>query len=429
MVMYIDQRPTRTADTLREQMRRLRVPASTPHGIKIATAAEATLYMDAGGTTRRWDGDTIASFDARLSEATKVVAKANETLVAAERNLVEAERRIAAVEAGSGMDDDTVAAKAVAGIKKMPSPPFDGRNLIVPGTLDVKQLNVTEELAASVVRAMSAETKKLVVTEDAILQRATVIENIVTPEVIAQRIRVEDIAAEMMTSSLLQTDRDARRGMKLNNAGISAFNAAGEQTVKIDASGTDNYIRGVFSTAADDKAGLTIRTTQGPISGGESIIEMRPLDATQRAPIGIIRMSPQGALHLGMKPFGTADSETKGFFVDPQGGVNITDSLRINKNMRLDGLWSMTKNMWVRSAGPYRIESGKWVEVRFSWPELDQQPFLLAQAFGSQALVTTMTGVNRSSGLLRIYNIGRDVANDVWADVYLMPFNRSTPAP
>ena len=110
MVMYIDQRPTRTADTLREQMRRLRVPASTPHGIKIATAAEATLYMDAAGTARRWDGDTIASFDARLSEATKVVAKANETLVAAERNLVEAERRIAAVEAGSGMDDDTVPA-------------------------------------------------------------------------------------------------------------------------------------------------------------------------------------------------------------------------------------------------------------------------------------------------------------------------------
>ena len=429
MVMYIDQRPTRASDTLREQMRRLRVPASTPHGIKIATAAEATLYMDAAGTARRWDGDTIASFDARLSEATKIVAKANETLVAAERNLVEAERRIAAVEAGSGMDDDTVAAKAVAGIKKMPSPPFDGRNLIVPGTLDVKQLNVTEELAASVVRVMSAETKKLVVTEDAILQRATVIENIVTPEVIAQRIRVEDIAAEMMTSSLLQTDRDARRGMKLNNSGISAFNAAGEQTVKIDASGTDNYIRGVFSTAADDRAGLTIRTTQGPVSGGESIIEMRPLDASQRAPIGIIRMSPQGALNLGMKPFGAADSETRGFFVDPQGGVNVTDSLRINKNMRLDGLWSMTKNMWVRSVGPYRVESGKWVEVQFSWPELEQQPYLIAQAFGNSALVTTMSGVNRSSGTLRIYNIGRAVANEVWADVYLMPFNRSTPAP
>jgi len=429
MVMYIDQRPTRTADTLREQMRRLRVPASTPHGIKIATAAEATLYMDAGGTARRWDGDTIASFDARLTEATKVVAKANETLVAAERNLVEAERRIAAVEAGSGMDDDTVAAKAVAGIKKMPSPPFDGRNLIVPGTLDVKQLNVTEELAASVVRAMSAETKKLVVTEDAILQRATVIENIVTPEVIAQRIRVEDIAAEMMTASLLQTDRDSRRGMKLNNTGISAFNAAGEQTVKIDASGTDNYIRGIFSTAADDRAGITIRTTQGPVSGGESIIEMRPLDAAQRAPIGIIRMSPQGALHIGMKPFGTSDSEIRGFFVDPQGGVNVTDSLRVQKNMRLDGLWSMTKNMWVRSVGPYRIESGKWVEVRFSWPELEQQPFLLAQAFGSQALVTTMSDVNRRGGLLRIYNIGRDTADGVWTDVYLMPFNRGTPAP
>ena len=426
MVMYIDQRPTRASDTLREQMRRLRVPASTPHGIKIATAAEATLYLDSTGAARRWDGDTLASFDARLSEATRVVAKANETLVAAERNLVEAERRIAAVEAGSGMDDDTVAAKAVAGIKKMPSPPFDGRNLIVPGTLDVKTLNVTEELSAAVVRAMSAEAKKLVVTEDAILQRATVIENIVTPEVIAQRIRVEDIAAEMMTASLLQTDRDARRGIKLNNAGISAFNAAGEQTVKIDANGTDNYVRGVFSTAADNKAGLTIRTTQGPISGGESIIEMRPLDATQRAPIGIIRMSPQGALQLGMKPFGAADSETKGFFVGPQGDVNITDSLRINKNMRLDGLWSMTKNMWVRSLGPYRIESGKWVEVKVSWAPIGQQPYLISQAFGNQPLTTTMTGVNWSGGTLRIYNIGRGTADEVWADVILLPFNRAS---
>ena len=36
----------------------------------------------------------------------------------------------------------------------------------------------------------------------------------------AQRIRVEDIA-EMMTALLLQTDRDSRRGMKLNNTGIS----------------------------------------------------------------------------------------------------------------------------------------------------------------------------------------------------------------
>lgn len=426
MVMYIDQRPTRASDTLREQMRRLRVPASTPHGIKIAAASEATLYMDTTGAARRWDGDTIASFDARLSEATKVVAKANETLVVAEQNLVEAERRIAAVEAGSGMDDETVAAKAVAGIKKMQSPPFDGRNLIVPGTLDVKQLNVTEEFAASVVRAMSTETKKLVVTEDAILQRATVIENIVTPEVIAQRIRVDDIAAEMMTSSLLQTDRDARRGVKINSTGISAFNAAGEQTVKIDANGTDNYIRGVFSTAADDRAGITIRTTQGPITGGESIIEMRPLDAAQRAPVGIIRMSPQGALQLGMKPFGAADSETKGFFVDPQGGVNVTDSLRINQNMRLDGLWSMSKNMWVRSVGPYRIESGKSVEVKISWAPIDQQPYLISQAFGDQPLTTTMTGVNRSGGILRIYNIGRGTADVVWADVILLPFNRAS---
>ena len=429
MVGFIDQRPD-GKDTLRQLVTKLRTPSSVPFGNKVASAGEGVTFVTSAGDSLRWDGDTLAAFDARMEDAVKTVQASRANLEATKTRLEEAERRIQEAEAaGANVDTEAIATNVQRRLVQSKTPWIDGRNLIVPGTIDTRQLNVTGELAANIVRSMSAETKKLVVTEEAILNNLTVIENIVTPELVTKKIKTRELAAEMIAGGLIQTSTQERQGIKLNNAGISAFNAAGEQTVKIDANGTDNYIRGVFSTAADDKAGLTIRTTQGPVSGGESIIEMRPLDATQRAPIGIIRMSPQGALQLGMKRFGAADSETRGFFVDPQGGVNITDSLRVHRNMRLDGLWSMTKNMWVRSVGPYRLESGKWVEVRISWPELEQQPYLIAQPFGTQALVTTMTGVNRSGGLLRIYNIGRDVATDVWADVFLLPFNRATPAP
>ena len=80
---------------------------------------------------------------------------------------------------------DAITKKAVAGLKGL-SEPWIGRDMIVPGTIDVRRLNVTQELAAQVVRAMSAETKNLVVTEDAILNRATIIEGLVTSKVAAK---------------------------------------------------------------------------------------------------------------------------------------------------------------------------------------------------------------------------------------------------
>lgn len=426
MVGFIDQRPD-GKDTLRQLVTKLRTPSSVPFGNKVASAGEGVTYVTSAGDSLRWDGDTLAAFDTRVDNAVKIVEASRASLEATETRLGEAERRIKEAEAaGANVDTEAIATNVQKRLVQSKTPWIDGRNLIVPGTIDTRQLNVTGELAANIVRSMSAETKKLVVTEEAILNNLTVIENIVTPELVTKKIKTRELAAEMIAGGLIQTSTQERQGIKLNNAGISAFNAAGEQTVKIDANGTDNYIRGVFSTAADDRAGITIRTTQGPVTGGESIIEMRPLDAAQRAPVGIIRMSPQGALQLGMKPFGADDSDTKGFFVDPQGGVNVTDSLRVRQNMRLDGLWSMGKNMWVRSVGPYRIESGQWVEIQLSWEPLSQQPYLISQVFGPQPLTTTMTGVNRSSGTLRIYNIGRGTADEVWADVFLMPFNRAT---
>ena len=57
---------------------------------------------------------------------------------------------------------------------------------LVAGTVDVSRLNVTEEMAAQIVLAMDIETKKLVVTEEAILNHATLIGQTVVDDINVQ---------------------------------------------------------------------------------------------------------------------------------------------------------------------------------------------------------------------------------------------------
>lgn len=427
MVAYEDQRPTRPADTLRELVQRLRTPASTPHGVKVAGPNEATMYTDNSGRVHRWDGDTIGDFDTRISEAAKVVESARGTLSKAEEALTQSEERIKAVEAAT--TPEKITDTAVAGIKNkaVAGPVFDGRSLIVPGTIDARQLNVTEQLAAQVVRAMSAEVKRLVVTEDAILQRATVIEGIVTPELVAQRVRVDDIAAKMITSGALQTDRAARRGVKISSDGITAFNAAGEQTVKIDASGTENYFIGTFSTAARNKAGLTAYSTpaRGVTGSMASVIEMRPLDADQKAPNGVIRMDPQGALHIGMRATGAPEYEMKGMFVDINGGINISDSLRVLTNMRLEGFFSQTKSFFHMALGPFNIGARGWHRVNCTWADIGQIAYVLTQPVSGRPMVVTVKNKSATGCEVYINNVSDGPEDNVWVDLFVIPLNRN----
>ena len=427
MVAYEDQRPTRPADTLRELVQRLRTPASTPHGVKVAGPNEATMYTDNSGRVHRWDGETIGDFDTRISEAAKVVESARGTLSKAEEALTQSEERIKAVETAT--TPEKITDTAVAGIKNkaVAGPVFDGRSLIVPGTIDVRQLNVTEQLAAQVVRAMSAEVKRLVVTEDAILQRATVIEGIVTPELVAQRVRVDDIAAKMITSGALQTDRAARRGVKISSDGIAAFNAAGEQTVKIDASGTENHFIGTFSTAARNKAGLTAYSTpaRGVTGSMASVIEMRPLDADQKAPNGVIRMDPQGALHIGMRATGAPEYEMKGMFVDINGGINISDSLRVLTNMRLEGFFSQTKSFFHMALGPFNIGARGWHRVNCNWNDIGQTAYVLTQPVSGRPMVVTVKNKTATGCEVYINNVSDGPEDNVWVDLFVIPLNRN----
>lgn len=416
MVMYIDQRPTRASDTLREQMRRLRVPASTPHGIKIATAAEATLYMDAAGTARRWDGDTIASFDERLSEATKVVAQARQTLQKAELGLVEAESRIQAVEQQTSKD--AITKKAVAGLKSL-SEPWIGRDMIVPGAIDVRRLNVTEGLAAQVVRAMSAETKKLVVTEDAILARATVIEGLAASEVVAQK---------MVTSGMLQTTKEARRGVKITRDGIAAYNHLGEQTVKIDAGGNENEFRGTFHTSDKSKPGISILTEAGRGTAGsvDSVIEMRTGADGGHTPKGVVRMNPQGALTLGVQPDGSNSADVKGLVVLPNGDVSVQGTLRVNQNLYLRSLFEQSETFAFVSIGPLdEIPSHSARTYRVTFREQVQLPVVFAMAGATgQPLLCTLLASSRSHVDVAVHNLGGLGSGRFWLDVVCLPIKR-----
>lgn len=79
-----------------------------------------------------------------------------------------------------------------------------GRDAILAGTLDVKQLNVTEDMAAQIVSAMTVNTKKLVVTEAAVMQHVTAIEGIITPKITASEARIGDLLASKASIADIQ---------------------------------------------------------------------------------------------------------------------------------------------------------------------------------------------------------------------------------
>lgn len=125
--------------------------------------------------------------------------------------------------------------------------PLIGRDAIFDGTVDLAQLNVTGVMSAEIVRMMDATAKRLVVTEDAILNRATVVQDLVTGKLISEKAEIGDLAARMVSGGLIQTSTSANRGVKINTGGIRAWNGSGTQTVDIN--GSNNFITGRFSTA------------------------------------------------------------------------------------------------------------------------------------------------------------------------------------
>lgn len=243
MVKHVNLRPTNPEDSLRRLLHRVENTSTVPHGVKVATASEASVYTTSEGQELRWDGDTLAAYDSRISEAKATADEAAADLEQASTDLMAARDRIAAVEAATTPEQLGTTAADQINTRRL----IVGRDAILTGTVDVAQLNVTEAMSAEIVRAMTTESKRLIVTEDAILQRATVIENLVTPQLIAKRVDVQDLGAKLITSGSIQTDTAATRGVKINSAGINAWDESGVQTLRIN--GKDNLLVGTFSTA------------------------------------------------------------------------------------------------------------------------------------------------------------------------------------
>lgn len=119
-------------------------------------------------------------------------------------------------------------------------------NATLLGQTVADNLVVSDTFAARVVNAMSTNTKRLVVTDDAILNRATIVQSLVTPELITQKADIGVLAASMITSGALQTSTAANRGVKIDNAGIRAWDDTGQQTIRLN--GSDNLVQGTFQT-------------------------------------------------------------------------------------------------------------------------------------------------------------------------------------
>ena len=79
-----------------------------------------------------------------------------------------------------------------------------GRDAILDGTLDVEQLNVTKEMVAEMGRFMSVDTKKLIVTEAAVMQHVTAIEGIITPKITASEAKMVNLIAEKASIADIQ---------------------------------------------------------------------------------------------------------------------------------------------------------------------------------------------------------------------------------
>ena len=139
------------------------------------------------------------------------------------------------------------------------------------GTTVAEKLVVTDAFSARVVNAMTAQTKNLVVTGDAILNQATVVKSLVTPELITQKADIGALAANMISTGALVA-QDSTGSVQINSGGITAQDTtpAGTftrqvkltpsgltggtrttQTVRID--GVNNFITGTFATAEKEQ--------------------------------------------------------------------------------------------------------------------------------------------------------------------------------
>ena len=202
------------------------------------TVRTATVY---GGAQARPKVGTVLIEDGAVTgdkiEGVTVAAQVVRSMTAEHKNLVVTESAI--------LQHTTLLGTTVAdqlNVRKL----LRGRDAIFDGTVDVAQLNVTGAMSAEIVRAMDITARRGIFTEGLTAQDATLLGTTV-----AETINASTVAARIMTGGLLQTTTAAARGVKIDNAGIRAWDDTGRQTVQLD--GKANYLTGTFATAEKEQ--------------------------------------------------------------------------------------------------------------------------------------------------------------------------------
>lgn len=219
-------------DSIRKLVSKVDNGSTVPHGIKAVEEDEGTAYTLPGGGSLYLDGLKLSQWDTQISEAEQALTDAQLAIDESTTALETTETRL------NAMDQDLIEIR--------------GGDIDVPGTL-----------AAKVVQAMDIETKRLVVTEDAILNQLTVIEGIVTTDLVAQRIVISDLGYDLMQQAALVVT-GPQGTVELSGSGYKAWNAQNQLTV--DLNGSNNVITGDFKTAyTGTRAEITTRTNTSAI--------------------------------------------------------------------------------------------------------------------------------------------------------------------
>ena len=312
-----------------------------------------------------------------------------------------------------------------------------GRDAILTGTVDVAQLNVTEAMSAEIVNAMSVAAKKLVVTEDAILNRATVVQSLVTPELIADKANVDTLGARLVSAGAL-VSKDSTGSVQITPGGITAQDAtpggtytrrvqltpAGlvggtrtTQTVRID--GENNFITGSFATAAKEQR-VEIK------SGGSSASADFFGSGTTVDHLGVWHNSDGGS---------TAASR-----LISQNGLT---RIRANPGMIM---WPMRGDFaftgrWARNSDTLKmfslvnytgIPGGAWVDLKFTYPVAfptqysELIPVMSVESrSGAECTINTRTN-DADSITFRVVNKSTNATNVLYVRGFTLNFNTVT---
>lgn len=215
------------ADTLRQLRNDVQSGATVAHGVKTVEPGEGLQLVPPGdGAEIFWDWETANSVEQRIQDGTALIDQTRATLAQTEQELQSAKDRIGRVAAGE--------------IEKI-----DG-HIIINGTVDLPALNVTGELSTAIVRALDVEARRGIFTEGLTAQ-----DSVLLGTTVAETINAGTVASRIMTSGLLQTTTAENRGVKIDNAGIRAWDDTGRQTVNLN--GKTNYITGTFATAEKEQ--------------------------------------------------------------------------------------------------------------------------------------------------------------------------------